>query len=229
MTTKSGGTSGKRPRREKTLPNPYSSEGQPLSLTLIVLAAVEVLDAEGLEGLTMRKLAHRLGAGAMSLYWYVGNKDAVLDLALDAALDYRGPLPKAEPSDWRAEIVDLLTDWRTCMLRHPWSAALLPRRNLGPNMLNRLELLSRILSTAGLEETDLNPVIWSLWNHVMGATLTRASFDFSDQDLAEAQQRLTDLRESYPTIERTRLLLDNDWDGAFLKGLGFLLDGLPLR
>ncbi|MDH6232983.1 hypothetical protein M2281_003594 [Mesorhizobium soli] len=57
-------------------------------------------------------------------------------------------------------------------------------------------------------------------------TITRVSFDLSDEDRAAAQQRLTRLSEHYPTIERTRMLLDNDWDGAFRKGLDFLLDGL---
>jgi hypothetical protein len=56
--------------------------------------------------------------------------------------------------------------------------------------------------------------------------MTRASVDFSDDDMAAAQQRLAGLNEHYPTIERSRLLLDSDWDGAFRKGLDFLLDGL---
>ena len=76
---------------------------------------------------------------------------------------------------------------------------------------------------------DLNVAIWSLWNYVMGATVTRASFDFTDDDRAAAQQRLSSLSERYPTIERSRLLMDDDWDGAFRKGLDFLLDGLAPR
>jgi hypothetical protein len=120
----------------------------------------------------------------------------------------------------------MLKDWRAGMLRHHWSAALLPRRALGPNMLFRLELLSSTLSRAGVADADLNVAIWSLWNYVIGATTTRASFDLSDEDRATAQQRLTGLSQHYPTIERSRLLLDNDWDGAFSKGLDFLLDGL---
>ena len=51
----------------------------------------------------------------------------------------------------------------------------------------------------------------------------------SDEDKAAAQQRLAGLSERYPTIERSRLLLDSDWDGAFRKGLDFLLDGLAPR
>ncbi|MBY5569562.1 TetR family transcriptional regulator [Rhizobium leguminosarum] len=198
-----------------------------LSLERIVATAVELLDAEGVDGLKMRRLADRLGSGAMSLYWHVDNKEKVFDLALDAVLENRAPPVASE--DWRRDIVHMLEDWRASMLRHPWSASLLPRRALGPNILIRLELLSKTLSKAGVADADLNAAIWSLWNFVIGATITRANFDLSDDDRAAAQQRLTGLSQHYPTIERSRLLLDNDWDGAFRKGLDFLLDGLAPR
>jgi AcrR family transcriptional regulator len=201
----------------------------PLSRERIVATAVELLDAQGLDGLTMRRLADRLGSGVMSLYWHVDNKEDVFDLALDSVLEYRGPPQTVESQDWRGDIVHMLEDWRASMLRHPWSASLLPRRALGPNILGRLELLSRSLSKAGVADADLNVAIWSLWNYVMGATITRANFDLPDDDKAATQQRLTRPGERYPTIERSRLLLDSDWDGAFRKGLGFLLDGLSPR
>lgn len=198
----------------------------PLSRESIVATAIELLDARGLDGLTMRRLADRLGSGVMSLYWHVDNKEDVLDLALDSVLEYRGPPQKAVSRGWRGEIVHILEDWRAGMLRHPWSASLLPRRALGPNILGRLELLGGTLARAGVADADLNVAIWSLWNYVMGATITRSSFGLSDDDRAAAQQRLGQLTERYPTIERSRLLLDDDWDGAFHKGLDFLLDGL---
>ncbi|MGO4838513.1 TetR/AcrR family transcriptional regulator C-terminal domain-containing protein, partial [Rhizobiaceae sp. 2RAB30] len=178
-------------------------------------------------GLSMRRLADRLGSGVMSLYWHVDNKEDVLDLALDSVLDYPSPPSLAASKGWREEIIHTLEDWRASMLRHPWSVLLLPRRALGPNILSRLELLGRALSKAGVADTDMNIAIWSLWNYVMGATVTRVSFNLSDDDRAAAHQRLSS--ERYPTIERSRLILDNDWDGAFRKGLDFLLDGLAPR
>ncbi|SFM22918.1 TetR/AcrR family transcriptional regulator C-terminal domain-containing protein [Variovorax sp. OV329] len=198
----------------------------PLSKESIVAAAIELLDEHGVAGLTMRRLADRVGAGVMSMYWHVDNKEDVLDLALDAVLAHRGPLQIAESRDWRGEVVRMLEDWRAGMLRHPWSASLLLRRALGPNILVRLELLGRTLSSAGVAAVDLNVAIWSLWNYVMGATVTRANFDFVDRDGAAARQRLASLREHYPTIERSGLLRDDDWEGAFSRGLDFLLDGL---
>ncbi|MQW90737.1 TetR/AcrR family transcriptional regulator [Sinorhizobium saheli] len=227
MTTKGGGARSKRSKRNGASPQSVREpRGEPpLSLERIVAGAVELLDAEGLEGLSMRRLADRLGAGAMSLYWHVANKEQVFDLALDSVLEYRAS-PHVEPRDWRGDVVHMLEDWRASMLRHPWSASLLPRRALGPNILARLELLGKTLSSAGVAQADLNVAIWSLWNHVMGATVTRASFDLSKDDQAAAQQRLAGLSGRYPTIESSRLLLDDDWDGAFRKGLDFLLDGL---
>ncbi|MEI5679911.1 MULTISPECIES: TetR/AcrR family transcriptional regulator [unclassified Mesorhizobium] len=227
MAAKPSGARSKRSQRPKPVQEPRSEP--PLSRERIVVTAVELLDAQGLEGLTMRRLADRLGSGVMSLYWHVDNKEDVFDLALDQVLEYRGPPQTIESRDWRGEVVHVLEDWRAGMLRHPWSASLLPRRALGPNILSRLELLSKTLSRAGVADADLNAAIWSLWNYVMGATITRASFDLSDADRAAAQQRLTRLSERYPTIERSRLLLDDDWDSAFRKGLGFLLDGLSPR
>lgn len=200
-----------------------------LSRERIVATAVDLLDAQGVDGLTMRRLADRLGSGVMSLYWHVDKKEDVFDLALDSVLEYRGPPQAVKAQDWRGEVAHMLEDWRASMLRHPWSASLLPRRALGPNILNRLELLSKTLSGAGVADADLNVAIWSLWNYVMGATTTQVSIDLSDDDRAALQQHLTRFSKRYPTIERSRLLLDNDWDGAFRKGLGFLLDGLSPR
>ena len=228
MSAKPSGARKNRSPRTSAQPQPAQEpRGEPsLSRERIVATAVELLDAAGVDGLTMRGLADRLGSGVMSLYWHVDNKEDVFDLALDAVLDYGGPPEIVESRDWRAEVAHMLEDWRANMLRHPWSASLLPRRALGPNILGRLELLSRTLSKAGVTDADLNAAIWSLWHYVMGATITRASFGPSDDDRAAAQQRLTRLGERYPTIERSRLLLDDDWDGTFRKGLDFLLDGL---
>ncbi len=227
MAAKRSSAASKRPRGKGA--SPQSAQEPSLSLERIVATAVELLDTQGLDGLTMRRLADRLGAGAMSLYWHVNSKEQVFDLALDSVLAYREPPQSAGPQSWRQDVVHMVEDWRACMLRHPWSAALLPRRALGPNILGRLELLAKTLSAAGVKDADLNAGIWSLWNYVMGATVTRGSFDLSDDDRAAAQQRLTDPGRLYPTIERSRLLLDDDWDGAFRKGLDFLLDGIAPR
>ncbi len=187
--------SGARSKRSQRISVPPGAVQEPrsepsLSRDRIVATAVELLDAEGVGGLSMRRLADRLGSGVMSLYWHVDNKEDVLDLALDSVLEYRGPPRTAGSQAWHEDVVHMLEDWRAGMLRHPWSALLLPRRTLGPNILGRLELLSRTLSGAGVADADLNVALWSLWNYVIGATITRASFDLSDDDRAAEQRRL---------------------------------------
>lgn len=231
MAAKRSSARSKRSQRTSkgTRPAPEKHGEPPLTLERIVATAIELLDAQGLAGLTMRRLADRLGSGVMSLYWHVDNKEEVFDLALDAVLEYRGSPRAAGSRDWRADVIHMLEDWRASMLRHPWSASLLPRQALGRNVLGRLEMLSRTLSEAGVADADMSVAIWSLWNYVMGATITRASFDLSDDDRAAAQEHLEHLSGHHPTIERTQVLLDDDWDGVFRRGLGFLLDGLSPR
>ncbi len=201
----------------------------PLSRDRVVAMAITLLDEGGLEGLTMRRLADRLGSGVMSLYWHVDNKEDVLDLALDRVLEFTGPEAGPGAQAWRDEVLQMLEDWRASMLCHPWSAALLPRRALGPAILGRLERLGQTLSGAGVADADLNVAIWALWNYVMGATISRANFELTAEDMAAAQTRLAERGAAFPTIERSRLLMDEDWAGAFRKGLAVLLDGLAPR
>lgn len=205
-------------RKPKAAP-PAEAQDAALSEARIAAAAVTLLDAHGIDGLTMRKLAAHLDAGVMSLYWHVKNKDDLLALALDAVLEYRAP-DRADAAP-QAQLLGLLEDWRAVMLAHPWSAALLPSRALGPSILERLEHLGRILSSAGVADEDLNAAIWSLWNYVMGATITRTSFNLppSPPDQGSPQH-------PHATIDRAGLLAEDDWDGVFRRGVSFLWDGI---
>jgi AcrR family transcriptional regulator len=195
----------------------------------IVATAIAILDNHGAAGLTMRALAQELGSGVMSLYWHVKSKEDVLDLALDTVLAYAMPTEEPDPAAWRIEVISMLGDWRRTMLDHPWSAALLPNRPLGPNTLVRLEYLHQRLLHAGVAADDINAAIWSIWNYVMGATTTRASFGPSLEDRAALHEAAAGPDERFPGIGAARLLLDDDWDGTFHKGLGFLLDGIAAR
>lgn len=206
-------------------------EQPPLTRARIVDEAVALLDEEGIDGLTMRRLAERIGSGVTTLYWHVDTKDDVVDLALDAIL---GELPPggaasgdgAAEGEWRAAIVALLVDWRTTMLRHPWSAALLQRPTLGPNLLARMEFLQAALVRPGFTGTHLHTATWTLYNYLMGATVARASFQLSEEDRETAQRRLRDRSEEFPTLSAHQYMLEDDWDGTFATGLGYVLDGI---
>ncbi|MET9557585.1 TetR/AcrR family transcriptional regulator C-terminal domain-containing protein [Streptomyces sp. NPDC006645] len=201
-------------------------EQPPLTRARIVDEAVALLDEAGIDGLTMRRLAERIGSGVTTLYWHVDTKDDVVDLALDAIL---GELPPADGGaglEWRAAIVALLVDWRTTMLRHPWSAALLQRPTLGPNLLARMEFLQATLARAGFTGAHLHAATWTLYNYLMGATVARASFELSEEDRETAQRRLRDRSAEYPTLSANQYMLEDDWDGTFVTGLGYALDGI---
>lgn len=105
----------------------------------ITAAAVALADAEGLEAVTMRRVASAVGAGVMSLYSYAPDKETLLELMVDHV---SGELPTTDPltGDWRTDLKAIGHLQRALMLRHPWlPAALSARRTLGPNTLAFLE------------------------------------------------------------------------------------------
>ncbi|MBD8556382.1 TetR/AcrR family transcriptional regulator C-terminal domain-containing protein [Rhizobium sp. CFBP 8762] len=228
MAAKQGATQNRKAKRAQS-EGSFKDGGSNLSLERIADAAVALLDASGVDGLTMRRLADHLDAGTMSVYWHVANKNQVFDLALNSVLSYRASTEKDGAVDWRSDITDMLEDWRACMLRHPWSISLLPSRALGRSILERLEWLGQTLAKAGLADTDINVAIWSFWNHVMGATVTKGNFDRTKRDRNAETMQSVDIADAYPSIARTRLLLDDGWDGAFRKGVDLLIDGLVAK
>jgi AcrR family transcriptional regulator len=117
----------------------------------ITEAAVSLADAEGLEAVTMRRVAERVGAGVMSLYSYAPDKETLVELMVDHV---SGELPTASPpsGDWRADLRAVAHLQRDLMLRHPWlPAALSTRRAPGPNTLAFLERVLAALRPTGLD------------------------------------------------------------------------------
>ncbi|GAA1675533.1 TetR/AcrR family transcriptional regulator C-terminal domain-containing protein [Fodinicola feengrottensis] len=114
--------------------------GPTLSRAHIVRRALTVADAEGVEALTMRRIATELGSSTpMSLYRYVGNKDGLIDLVLDEVYG-QVKLPKQRPADWRTTLRVLGRATFAVMQHHPWFAALSHSRPpFGPNALRRIE------------------------------------------------------------------------------------------
>ncbi|MFJ4684111.1 TetR/AcrR family transcriptional regulator [Streptomyces sp. NPDC088789] len=104
----------------------------------IAAAAVRVADAEGLEAVTMRRLAAELGCGTMSLYNYVPRKEDLYELMIDAV---GGEHEVREPSgDWRADMLRNAHQTRAIMRRHTWVPRLMPGvYGFSPNSLRFLE------------------------------------------------------------------------------------------
>lgn len=117
----------------------------------ITAAAVALADTEGIDAVTMRRVAAEVGAGVMSLYSYAPDKETLLDLMIDHV---SGELPASAPltGDWRTDLKAVGHLQRDHMLRHPWlPAAVHSRRTLGPNALAFLEHALAALRPIGLD------------------------------------------------------------------------------
>ncbi|MFJ9851311.1 TetR/AcrR family transcriptional regulator [Streptomyces sp. NPDC101150] len=111
----------------------------------ITAAAVELADREGLEAVSMRRVAAALGTGAASLYRYVATRDDLLDLMTDStASEYHPPAPSG---DWQADLLAIARQGRGIMRRHPWLPAMvIGRPALGPHGIDLLEHVLDVLA-----------------------------------------------------------------------------------
>ncbi len=119
----------------------------PLSRARALEVAVALADADGIEALTMRRLAHELGVEAMSLYHHVANKDDILDGMVDLVFA-EIELPSAD-ADWRTSMRLRAASVRSVFTRHPWAIGL-PRSTPGPATLRHHDAVLGCLRAGGL-------------------------------------------------------------------------------
>jgi len=124
----------------------------PLSQAAIVDAAFQVVDRDGADALSMRRVAQELGTGAASLYWHVDNKDALVNLMIDrVASEVR--LPEPDPARWQEQLREWLLEVRVVFQRHPGIAVLtLGRIPVGPNLVRWSEWTLGLLRGAGIPD-----------------------------------------------------------------------------
>jgi AcrR family transcriptional regulator len=140
-----------------------------LNLERIVGAAVEVADAEGLAGLSMRAVAERLGVGAMSLYTHVPGKAELLDVMVDAVFGELRPDPTPGGS-WRHTLERSARADLGAFRRHPWALHVgLGRSALGPNELDHYEADLAALDGAGLSPRAQRSAVALVFDYVRGA------------------------------------------------------------
>jgi AcrR family transcriptional regulator len=125
-------------------------ERRPLTRDAIVEAALVLLERDGLQGVSMRRLAQELGAGAASLYWHVGDKEELLSLMLDRIVG-EVELPEPDPAHWQEQVKELLRASRRLMQRRRGAAELsMGRIPAGPRSLPVLERNLAVLAAAAL-------------------------------------------------------------------------------
>jgi AcrR family transcriptional regulator len=129
---------------------PARRRRDPISRDAIVATAIRLLDAEGLDALSMRRIADELGTGAASLYWHVGSKDGLLDLVFDELIG-EVSVPDPVPGRWREQLKEVARAQRVGCLRHPYVVRIsIGRIPMGPNALRYSERVLAILRAGGL-------------------------------------------------------------------------------
>ena len=124
----------------------------PITRDAIVQAAVRLLDEEGLDALSMRRIAEELDTGAASLYWHVGSKDGLLDLIFDHVIG-EVEVPKPEPQRWQEQLKGVARATRAVILRHRDIVRIsIGRIPMGPNGLRIAEGLFGILRAGGIPD-----------------------------------------------------------------------------
>jgi AcrR family transcriptional regulator len=194
-----------------------------LTVDRVVAAAVELADAEGLEALSMRRVAERLGVGTMSLYTYVPGRAELLDVMLDTVL-----AEVARPDGaggWRAGLEQRARgDW-ALFHRHPWMLQISPARALlGPNETELFEASLRVVADTGLSGSEMVLVVSLVGEYVRGAAQTAVGAaqaerrtGISDEQWWAAREPLFDKYfdpERYPNVVRVAA------EGAFEQPAG---------
>ena len=212
-----------------------------LSRRAIVREAIVMLDAEGIEALSMRKLGARLNAGATSLYRHVATKDELMELAVDevfAEIDGR----TADGADWRAAVTAAAGGFRATTLRHPWLASVLGQAGLaylGPNLMAFSERLAGLFTAAGYPEpgggidTVLSYVIGMSTTEAAWLTTVARSGETEADFIARLIPAAAEAAAGYDHLAQTPPAADLDpaglRDAKFAYGLEVVLDGLALR
>lgn len=139
-----------------------------LSRTRIVDAALTLMDDQGLDAVTMPRLAKRLGVGTMSLYRHVDDKDDLINAVAERVLS-GVQVPPGAPDDWEARVVGYLHALRRQALAHPALSRILATRGLtvGP-VFDQLEQVHTILRAAGFSPADAVRTFYSLLTYTFG-------------------------------------------------------------
>lgn len=211
---------------------PGTAERAPLTKERVLRSAVAIADRSGVDALSMRVLGKELGAGAMSLYHYVANKDELLDGMVDLVFAEIA-LPTAD-GDWRAATRQRALAARDALARHPWAIVLMESRTQpGPANLQHREAVLATLRRGGFSVVTATHANWLLDSYVYGFALQAATLPF------DTKEQLADMTEQVflPQIPADRFpylyeaaaeLVASSYDPAteFEVGLDLVLDAL---
>ncbi|HVZ33402.1 MAG TPA: TetR/AcrR family transcriptional regulator [Polyangiaceae bacterium] len=146
-------------------------------MRVIVKTAVELADREGLEAVSMRRVAEQLEVGTMSLYSHVPGKSELIDLMTDAAygeLYEHVEQPSTQPGGYREGMRFVAQRYQELYERHPWLLdAPLTRPVLGPSACMKYEAEVRVLDGIGLSDPEIDSIVALLVLHVQSTARAR--------------------------------------------------------
>lgn len=212
-----------------------------LSRAKIAEAALAIADAEGFDAVTMRRIADRLGTGAMTLYHYIRTKADLIAL-MDDALMGEIVVPEAElPRDWRAAIHAIARRTRDVFLRHPWALVSMLGAPPGPNAMRHFEQELAVLEAAPLDDEQRLELLKFADDFVFGYALRTGevlAWGGPDSPLGRSVEAFGQQQRATGAFPRTTALLARSdpqdaqnyvsWltdDRRFDRGLTALLDG----
>ena len=204
----------------------------PVNRERVLTVALAVADGEGIEAVTMRRLAREMGVEAASLYHHVHGKDEILDGLVDlVAAEIEPSVPSA---GWREAIGQRAHDTRTCLRRHPWAVSLMASRTSpGPATLRLLETGIRCFREGGFSVLLAAHAISVVDSYVHGFVLQEVNLPFRGE--AELAAMTGAIMETFPASEfpflfemtvQHVLLPGYDYGSEFDSGLEVVLDGV---
>lgn len=203
---------------------------KPLSRERILQAAMRLADEGGIESVSMRKLAEKLGVKAMSLYNHVANKDATIDGIVDIVVS-EIEIP-GTGIDWKTAMRRRANSAHEVLLRHPWAImALVSRVNVGSAMLHYVDATLGCLYEAGFSLEMADRAWNAIDSHIYGFTLQELNFPLETAEYSEAAKNNISLipDRNYPYLNKLAyLVIDRSYDGIhdFEFGLELILNGL---
>jgi AcrR family transcriptional regulator len=219
----SDSTSEERPRRE------------PLSRERIIRTALRIMDEEGLDAVTMRRVGRELGCEAMSLYNHVRDKDDILDgITEEVMREFRVP----EAEDWAASARLAAREFRRLLLAHPSVMTLLIEREkpfTNADSLQVYEYIFELFRSAGLSESDTAQAFHVFGGYILGSVTMELGLMVggpSDEAHEEAHREMARMIDSadLPRLREVMpYLIDCDLDRQFDFGLDLMIEGLRAR
>ena len=194
-----------------------------LSAETIAAAALALIDRDGLDAFSIRKLGAQLGCEGMALYWYYPNKDALLDAVVERLMaDVAAEIP-ASVRDWVGALRAVATAYRMIAHAHPHAFSLLAtRRFASEGTYAFLERLFELARTQGLDDQTTARYYRVVSSYCNGFALSELAAPRGPQDPGSAP-----LRRKFPRVAAVSAWLDRaHLDDVFAFGLEVQLDSL---